>query len=327
VTVAFLELALRSSVRTHSLGIEPPVLTDQSLVALGAKHFERGCATCHGSPVQDINLPYEKMLPPPPPLAEAAGKWSDAELFWIVRNGLKYTGMPAWPAYERPDEVWPVVAFLKRYKEISPAEYQRLTRLTSRAVEIADTASGAALCADCHGDEATPPASRLVPVLDGQPRRYIEAALTHYATGNRLSGIMQPVAARLDTTEIARFAEHYSTTVSERSPPTPAPESAAERIEEGRIIATEGVRSEGIPACVACHSERSHELFPRLEGQSARYMIGQLMLWKSGLRRQTALGAIMSPIALRLSDEQIAGVAAYFETRATVRPAPGSHAR
>ena len=63
------------------------------------------------------------MLPPPPELSKAAKEWKDEELFWIVKHGIKYTGMPSWVAAERDDEVWSVVAFLKRLK----ASMQRAT--------------------------------------------------------------------------------------------------------------------------------------------------------------------------------------------------------
>lgn len=54
------------------------------------------------------------MLPSPPDLAVAMRRWKERELFWIVKHGFKYTGMPGWVALEREDEIWAVVAFLKK---------------------------------------------------------------------------------------------------------------------------------------------------------------------------------------------------------------------
>lgn len=62
----------------------------------------------------------EKMLPPPPNLARSMRPWSDAELFWIVKHGIKYTGMPGWVALERGDEIWAVAAFLREMPSIEP---------------------------------------------------------------------------------------------------------------------------------------------------------------------------------------------------------------
>ena len=309
ITTAFLELALRSSVRTHSLGIDPPTLDDDHLVALGAGHFESGCAPCHGSPLAVTTPPFENMLPAPPSLSTAAGEWSDAQLFWIVKNGFKYTGMPAWPAIERDDEVWAVIAFLKRYPELDAQKYGALVRTAG------ERENEFALCVRCHGDETVPPSSRFVPRLAGQSRRYLTVSLDHYAAGARPSGLMEAPAAQLDESTIARVADYYaSIDAAHRST---GADATAPRIARGRTIATEGVRSDLIPPCLACHGAEAHELFPRLAGQNAPYIAGQLRLWQSGLRDASVLGAIMAPIARRLSDAQIDDVAAFFESAGT----------
>ena len=313
ITTAFLELALRSSVRTHSVGIRPPVLDDDNLVALGAGHFESGCAPCHGSPLQPTTPPpFENMLPAPPSLSTAAEEWSDPQLFWIVRNGFKYTGMPAWPAWERDDEVWAIVAFLKRYPQMSSQDYSALIRSAPSSDDEF------AVCVRCHGNETTPPSSRLVPRLAGQSRRYLEVSLDHYAGGARPSGVMEVPASLLDKSSVLRAAEYYAA-IDGKPDPTHG-DAAAEQIARGRIIATEGIRSNLIPPCLACHRAEANEIFPRLQGQHAPYIAGQLQLWKRGLRDQSALGAIMAPIARRLTDQQIADVAAYFESAANEVP-------
>ena len=65
-------------------------------------------------------------------------------------------------------------------------------------------------CARCHGTELRGPASGLVPVLHGQPKEFVSAALWAYANGLRHSGIMQPVAAELRADEIAKLADYYA---------------------------------------------------------------------------------------------------------------------
>jgi mono/diheme cytochrome c family protein len=53
------------------------------------------------------------MLPQPPDLADVVGEWNNAQLFRIVKHGVRFTGMPAWPMQDRDDEVWAMVAFLR----------------------------------------------------------------------------------------------------------------------------------------------------------------------------------------------------------------------
>ena len=71
------------------------------------------------------------MLPVPPDLGAAVPTWQPNELFWIVKNGLKYTGMPGWAAQGRDDEVWAVVAFLQRWLLTSPERARQSMRFLS----------------------------------------------------------------------------------------------------------------------------------------------------------------------------------------------------
>src|SRR2546423_13483863 len=53
------------------------------------------CVQCHGAPGRDPGIVGKGLRPPPPVLSEAVRPWDRAELFWIVKNGIKMTGMPA----------------------------------------------------------------------------------------------------------------------------------------------------------------------------------------------------------------------------------------
>jgi hypothetical protein len=92
-----LHFGMQRSVKAHAPDIDPPPLDDIHRIRLGAAHFHAGCAYCHGAPDRRINPISARMLPPPPDLSGEVGKWTDQELFWIVQNGIKYAGMPAWP--------------------------------------------------------------------------------------------------------------------------------------------------------------------------------------------------------------------------------------
>jgi cytochrome c553 len=320
ITRQVLEFAMKRSIVTHSwFAPQPPPLDDPDLVRLGAGHFLRGCAPCHSAPGEAKSPIVERMLPSPPQLHLTAQSWSDVELFWIVKHGIKYTGMPAWPGRARDDEVWAMVAFLRRLPQMSVDEYRamaegRVERDRAPSIDLPHVDRQAALvaeCARCHGDVDSAPQSRLVPRLSGQAAVYLERALNDYAIGLRQSGTMQPQAVALEEKERADIADYYARAAKQEK----KSEAPADRVERGRRIANDGVSREGIPACLECHGARGKTSFPRLAGQSARYLAQQLKLWRAGQRAQTAQGAIMAPIAIRLSDRQIEDVAAYFETR------------
>jgi cytochrome c553 len=323
----FLAFGMRNSVELRATTIEAPPLGSPDLVRLGAGHFHSGCAFCHGAPGLPVSPIAHQMLPAPPDLTTSMRPWTDAELFWIVKHGIKYTGMPGWVALERDDEIWAVVAFLKQVPKIDAAHYRDLAmgsvelhRETGKKLATVDTNRQAAgACARCHGSGDTGPGSSLVPVLHGQRPEFLLRALREYAEGARRSGFMQPLAAGLDAREMRRLAEYYASLPRPRTKPAAVD---AKLLDRGRKLATEGDASNGIPACNACHGGDALAEYPRLAGQNAPYMAGQLALWRAGHHASTGAGKIMAPMARRLSDSDIAAVTAYF-ANAGGEPAAG----
>lgn len=310
----FLEFGMRQAVARQARWIEAPSLDDPDLIRLGAAHFHRGCAFCHGAPGIPVNPIANHMLPSPPDLAGSMRPWNERELFWIVKHGFKYTGMPGWVAIEREDEIWAVVAFLVRLPKLDADGYRDLAlgnvQLTLQSgAELATMESNpkaASACARCHGAEGQLPMSDLVPVLHGQPAEYLMSALLAYAEGKRRSGVMQPLAADLRTEDMRQLVSFYAGL----TPPNTIPKNTdAALVERGLKLALEGAPVDNIPPCALCHGKPS---YPRLAGQNASYMVGQLRLWKKGDRPATDL---MAPIAQRLTDHDIDAVAAYFEAQ------------
>jgi cytochrome c553 len=244
-----LHSAMRQSVETHSMGITVPELDDPALVLRGAGHYATGCAPCHGAPGQPRSPVALAMTPHPPDLTGRIDDWDPEELFWIVRNGVKFTAMPAWVAYERTDEVWAMVAFLLRMPDLDPAAWRRLAfggagaapgalpQLGTGAVSpvtltpatldevFGDEGFGDVLanCARCHGADGAGRGLGAAPRLTGQSEAYLLASLQAFAGGERHSGIMQPAAAGLSEPEMAALAAHFAAAEA----PIPPPEGGA----------------------------------------------------------------------------------------------------
>ena len=170
-------------------------------------------------------------------------------------------------------------------------------------------ARAATACARCHGEESQSPLSNLVPVLHGQPATYLLDSLKAYAEGKRPSGIMQPLAADLRPEDMRELADYYANL----PPPPIRPEASdAASVERGRKLAVEGLPDAGVPPCSVCHNSATTN--PRLAGQHAAYMAGQLRLRKAELSASTKSAGVMMHIAQQLSDSDISDVASYFET-------------
>lgn len=316
LTTAVINLVKRRSIAFHSMGVPQTDVTDEDLILLGAGHFQGVCAECHGAPGAPPMLATQMMLPEPPELSRAAQTYSDAELFWIIKHGLKYTGMPAWPAQERDDEIWALAAFVRSLPAIDAPAYLDMVKVRetplppSVIVRQGAARLATSACARCHGDRDTPPASALVPVIAGQSAGYLAQALEAFASGERPSGIMGVVARELDLAQRESLARYYASL----DQPAPIAEPIAEEadIALGRRMFERGLPEEGVPACIACHSGSQLAVYPQLLGQQKRYLRNRLELWRTGRGRREGLGLVMAPIAERLSEEQVEAVTAYL---------------
>src|SRR5687767_12863728 len=204
ITARFLDFAKVRSVATHSWGIQPPSLDDEGLLLKGAGHYDVGCYPCHGKPGTGVPAVMAAMTPPPPELTPKLSRWTPEELFSIVKHGIKFTGMPAWPAQQRDDEVWAVVSFLRRLPRLDASGYRQLVYGEgSAAGGSAPVVAGAGdapravrdVCWRCHGVNGTGRGSGAFPSLAGQRAAYLENSLRAFRDSTRFSGVMREIAA------------------------------------------------------------------------------------------------------------------------------------
>lgn len=314
ITSWFLHAVMRQSVETHAGGIEAPDLDDPAMVLRGAGHFATGCAYCHGAPGKPPSPAVRNMTPAPPRLGGTLREWEPAELFWIVRHGIKFTGMPAWPAPERADEVWSVVAFLRALPGMAPETYRRLAHGPASAEGRADAGAALTSCARCHGFDGSGRGAGAFPVLSGQNEAYLLASLRAFASGSRASGIMETAVNALDDEALSDLARHYARQPRPERPAAPPP--AAALAAEGERIFNEGLPRQRVPACASCHGRRGdaprYPSYPRLAGQPRHYLETQLELFAAGSRGGTSFSHVMTMVAGRLEPAQIEAVAAWL---------------
>lgn len=113
------------SIRQRAEGIAAPDLSSPAMADRGMRLYQSHCVQCHGAPGVARDELGRGMTPVPTNLVEAARKSSVEEIFWVVKHGIKMTGMPGWD-YRMPDEeIWNIVAFVERLPEIPPAVYRK----------------------------------------------------------------------------------------------------------------------------------------------------------------------------------------------------------
>lgn len=117
-----LETTMENSVKRQAGSIEAPEFT-QEMIASGAAEYKSMCEACHGGPGVDPDSWSRGLLPQPPKLHEVADEWEANEIFWLVKHGVKMTGMPAFGENHGDDELWAVAAFVTRLAEMTEEEY------------------------------------------------------------------------------------------------------------------------------------------------------------------------------------------------------------
>jgi mono/diheme cytochrome c family protein len=116
----------QASIEKRSAGAPPVSLEDAEVVQAGARAYAaRGCVLCHGAPGLGWEKFSEGMRPYPPNLNEVVKVREPGQLFWVVRNGIKMTGMPGFALIGADDtEIWSIVAFVRKMATVSEADFK-----------------------------------------------------------------------------------------------------------------------------------------------------------------------------------------------------------
>lgn len=84
----------------------------------GQHHFKEMCLRCHGAPGVAPKDWSQNMLPKPPPVWTSTKTWSDGDIFYVIKNGIKMTGMPSWKEGHTDKEIWGIVAFIREMEKL-----------------------------------------------------------------------------------------------------------------------------------------------------------------------------------------------------------------
>lgn len=123
-THELLELARQRSIETRLGDIQPPDLSDPELIRGGAGNYDAMCVGCHlrpGGAETELSLG----LYPSPPRWDALGRVDPRAAFWVVKHGIKASGMPAWGKSMDDRYLWGMVAFMRQFPSMTPAAYQQ----------------------------------------------------------------------------------------------------------------------------------------------------------------------------------------------------------
>ena len=132
LTARLLAEVRERSVAVRAEDVTVPNLADPALIALGAEHYAGMCTGCHLAPGMGDNEMRQGLYPKPPNLTERQER-SPARSFWIIKHGIKMSGMPAWGLTHDDKAVWGLVAFVQQLPTLDAAGYAALTGETDAA--------------------------------------------------------------------------------------------------------------------------------------------------------------------------------------------------
>ncbi len=125
-------LAIPSGARAQA----NPVPLSPEAVREGMLHFADHCASCHANDGNGDTLYGRGLYPKPPDLRlPATQTLSDGELFWIIENGVRFTGMPAFAASGEQQSSWKLVHFIRHLPRLSAEERAEMERNNPKSAD------------------------------------------------------------------------------------------------------------------------------------------------------------------------------------------------
>lgn len=129
VVLRLMETARNRAVAVRARDIQVPPLENPERIARGARDYADMCTGCHLAPKMEPTELRQGLYPQPPNLTEHV-KSSPGQMFWVIKHGIKMSSMPAWGLTHDDERIWDMVAFIQKLPDLTPAQYQALTRTT-----------------------------------------------------------------------------------------------------------------------------------------------------------------------------------------------------
>ena len=210
--------ALMHTMRERSITVRanklhpPPNLNDPALIRQGAGNYNAMCMSCHLAPgMADTEL-SKGLYPAPPNLSKQTVDAASA--FWVIKHGIKASGMPAWGKSMQDDYIWNMAAFLQQLPTMDAAQYQALV----------DSSGG-----HDHGGGETKPHGHAEGVLDDHaaPEKTMDAHAGMDMSDN------QPAASQPSPNAAPEMVEHQHADGTVESHPAPAAQPQPAKAADG----------------------------------------------------------------------------------------------
>ncbi|GJL71764.1 MAG: hypothetical protein NMNS01_09630 [Nitrosomonas sp.] len=119
-----------SSIKAHAKNLVVPTIDETEIATTGAYHYDSMCIICHLAPGLEPTELSIGLYPQPPefyeraPVTDMEEKLNQTKkYFWVIKNGIKMTGMPAWGATHDDESIWAIAKFVLKLHGMTPEQY------------------------------------------------------------------------------------------------------------------------------------------------------------------------------------------------------------
>ena len=122
---------LHTAMPRDAKAMKNPVSLTDAVLAEGRAHWADHCATCHGNDGKGDTEMGRGLYPKAPDMSDGSPDLSDGELFYIITNGVRLTGMPGWgdSGARSNEETWHLVHFIRHLPKMTPAELENMKQM------------------------------------------------------------------------------------------------------------------------------------------------------------------------------------------------------
>jgi thiosulfate dehydrogenase len=116
--------AVDASMDRHAPRVSNPLMPNDQNLLDGMKLYTMNCALCHGTLDRKPSTLGTSFYPPPPNLVADPPDDPEWHIFYTIRTGVRYTGMPAWDKTLSEQDIWKITMFLSHMDKLPPAVQQ-----------------------------------------------------------------------------------------------------------------------------------------------------------------------------------------------------------
>jgi mono/diheme cytochrome c family protein len=136
--------ALDWSIPSSAKDAKNPFPATPENITAGMQHFADHCAACHANDGSGNSEMGPNLYPKTPDMRLAQTQnLTDGDLFYIITNGVRMTGMPGWGPSHSAEDTWKLVLFIRHLPQMSPAELKEMTQYNPKSYDDDDDKAGA----------------------------------------------------------------------------------------------------------------------------------------------------------------------------------------